>query len=669
MLNKRILHTNPKNNWINFLGNNKWEWLGNKNAALDRQIETTRLLLKAYAQRRPGAILADDVGLGKTWIGILLAIAFASAEGKVIIAAPNRNVQKKWYAEFDRWYGDDPNKQLWRRSKKNDWIQLHPGSEIGWGTKGDGADDYKNLLKRRVLIVTHHQFWERSEWFCDLLIMDEAHRNQVKMRKTLVKKVKKASFTLFLTATPFGKDPSYFMTMLRAIGYSGCESENKNVNMETYLKEIKEQAPDPEVVNQKTAKAVYEELKPWIIRHTIDNISRNEKKMIGEQCYILGSFKSISEKEMTSTSSSLLDAGAIPLPKSEEGDRIRKRILCMERLKKLDKENRLKIRSQQVLTASYSTHAVERIIRNEEAFLNRAIAYHIKELKNLIKGKDTPMEEALFEFSGQCFEAGEKFIVFCHYHDTAKNVTEILNKASKLKQIRLVDIDKEFENAWKRIEKRGEENSRYAPLGTLIKYKDQIKKMLVLPEGVTTNSQTYEKVIEDLLRYGRVLKNLGNEDEQKSAKSPFGYVERLKANGRSNIARILFNTPFNPQALVITGKDSEGIDLHENCRILVHYELTYRPETVIQANGRIRRIDCLGAKSKKPILYYYPYLQGTRSEKLTKVVLKRVERFRKLMGGIPVLNLDQLNGQNDQDSIQNILENDFSNKRYKMTLD
>jgi ERCC4-related helicase len=602
--------------------------------------------------------------LGKTWVAILLAIAFTSVGGKVLIAAPNRNMQQKWGLELDKWYGDNPNDKLWSKSN-NDWIKLHPGDEIYWGAKGIDAECL-NLIKGRILLVTHDQFWRRSTpWPCDLLIMDEAHRRRDKMKTDFVKKTN-ASFKLFLTATPFGKDPLHFKFLLDAIGYY-----SESGDIDEYLKNMRQW--DSDAAPEKIAKAAYEELKPWIIRHSIDNIGKSEKKMLGEQVYILGSFMNPEKQKFQKdkTELSLLNAGAIRLPESECGNRVRKLILCMERLKKLDKKNVLGIRAHQVLTAPYSTRAVKRIMETLQEKPNDfspEMAFYINQLSELVESGYGPMEQSLKDFSRQCFDTQEKFIVFCHHHDTAKAVEEILKEVRKCAESENNFVPEHFEKAWKSIQEREDDHPRHLSADILKKNKEIIRDQLILPDKIDAEVVDYKKAIDDLLRYKRVLKKFDQNKKQVASALRIGYVERLKGDTRSNIARILFNTPFNPQALVITGKDSEGIDLHENCRIFVHYEMTYRPETVIQANGRIRRIGCLGAKLGKPILYYYPYLEGTRSEKLTEVVLNRVERFRKLLGGLPELNFDQLIDRVETIGNNEEKLNNFCNRVYHKTL-
>ncbi|WP_210546735.1 helicase-related protein [Rhodoferax sp. PAMC 29310] len=52
----------------------------------------------------------------------------------------------------------------------------------------------------------------------------------------------------------------------------------------------------------------------------------------------------------------------------------------------------------------------------------------------------------------------------------------------------------------------------------------------------------------------------------------------------------VFGSPFGPDVLVVIDKLSEGIDLHNYCRHLIHYELDTSPIRTVQRNGRIRRV-------------------------------------------------------------------------------
>jgi ERCC4-related helicase len=95
---------------------------------------------------------------------------------------------------------------------------------------------------------------------------------------------------------------------------------------------------------------------------------------------------------------------------------------------------------------------------------------------------------------------------------------------------------------------------------------------------------------------------------------------------------LAFNTPFFPEVLVASSVLAEGVDLHLNCRFLVHHDLSWNPSTLEQRTGRVDRI---GAKAEvvcKPIEVFMPYIGGTQDEKQYRVVMDRERWFQVLMG-------------------------------------
>jgi len=93
-----------------------------------------------------------------------------------------------------------------------------------------------------------------------------------------------------------------------------------------------------------------------------------------------------------------------------------------------------------------------------------------------------------------------------------------------------------------------------------------------------------------------------------------------------------FNTPFFPDVLVASSVLAEGVDLHLNCRFVIHYDLSWNPSTIEQRTGRVDR---LGAKAEhvgKPIEVYMPYVGATHDEKQFRVVMDRERWFQVLMG-------------------------------------
>mgnify|MGYP001583823439 CR=1 FL=1 len=95
---------------------------------------------------------------------------------------------------------------------------------------------------------------------------------------------------------------------------------------------------------------------------------------------------------------------------------------------------------------------------------------------------------------------------------------------------------------------------------------------------------------------------------------------------------LCFNTPFFPEILVASSVLAEGVDLHLNCRYLIHHDLSWNPSTLEQRTGRVDRI---GAKAEvvfKSIGVFLPYVAETQDEKQYRVVMDRERWFQVLMG-------------------------------------
>ena len=683
-LKKRVLWKN-KDNWISFLekGSLSSPWpnkRGVKNHAITRQAKTASLILASYQARNPGVILADDVGLGKTWVAVLVAIAVASAEGKVVISVPNQTMREKWSEEFERWYGDDPHPGLFERGRlPGEWNKLHPGSGISWVrfraeranlATGEGT----NLATGKIMLVTHTEFFNRkTPWKCNLLIVDEAHRGLDRLEKVNYQHT--AKFVVLLTATPFGKDPAKLLSMLKAVG---CTEERVVANVKKYATaRIKPEQQSP----QELARLLTDceiGLKPWLIRHSFESVSTAEAAMLGKDpIHVLGDLPSPGEFE--EAPGSTLPRKPIPI----EDDETRRLIIHTERLHTLVRQRGVEDGglgsgrgNVQTLVAPYARGAVKNWLDwlKDHKFdkSDAAILYHYDQLNRIVASDRLgPMEQKLRKFAECCFKQGEKFVVFCAHHTTRKAVMDVLKLASEDTKLWKTE---ETQVHWKEWCKTVSEiSSGNAAANPPI-------EQLNFPVGQTPKVNEWNELFTVLKRRERSLRRLsgvGKEtapdrsDDQEDLKVnealSIPAVADLQEGSSAWLYRILFNSPFHPQALVLTAKDSEGIDLHRNCRLLVHYELPYRPEALLQANGRIRRLNSLASREETSPIYFYPYLAGTRSERLTQVVVDRVEQFRRMMGGVPQLSLDAPTAMTSstKDSTK---RPDFSNKTFANTL-
>lgn len=94
----------------------------------------------------------------------------------------------------------------------------------------------------------------------------------------------------------------------------------------------------------------------------------------------------------------------------------------------------------------------------------------------------------------------------------------------------------------------------------------------------------------------------------------------------------LFNTPFAPDLLVASSVMGEGIDLHQECRFVIHHDLDWNPSVLEQRTGRLDRIGAYAEREGKNIEVYEPYLAGTHDEKMFRVVKDRAQWFDIVMG-------------------------------------
>lgn len=94
----------------------------------------------------------------------------------------------------------------------------------------------------------------------------------------------------------------------------------------------------------------------------------------------------------------------------------------------------------------------------------------------------------------------------------------------------------------------------------------------------------------------------------------------------------VFNTPFAPDILVASSVMGEGIDLHQECRQVIHHDLDWNPSRLEQRTGRLDRIGALAERVNRDIEVYEPFLAGTHDEKMFRVVRDRAAWFDVVMG-------------------------------------
>ena len=142
----------------------------------------------------------------------------------------------------------------------------------------------------------------------------------------------------------------------------------------------------------------------------------------------------------------------------------------------------------------------------------------------------------------------------------------------------------------------------------------------------------------DSLQTGSIFESAGirDDDDEDPGRGVLLPNVRL-ANGavKSESRRrmmLCFNTVFFPEILVASSVMAEGVDLHLNCRHLIHHDLDWNPSILEQRTGRLDRIGSKSEAVKQPIVVYEPYIEGTQDEKLFRVVKDRERWFNVVMG-------------------------------------
>ena len=69
-----------------------------------------------------------------------------------------------------------------------------------------------------------------------------------------------------------------------------------------------------------------------------------------------------------------------------------------------------------------------------------------------------------------------------------------------------------------------------------------------------------------------------------------------KDTNRKKVVRNAFNSPFRPFVLTSTSIGQEGLDFHNYCRRIVHWNLPTNPIDLEQREGRINRFECLAIR-------------------------------------------------------------------------
>ncbi len=622
---------------------------------LTRQFKTAKEILARLASGR-GVLLADDVGLGKTTVGALVAWVVACQDKRVRIYAPNEVLRRRWANELERHVP-----MLWQLGASYDRIK---------------QGDVGKLNAGRIQVATHHALVKshgnnEQRTACDLMIIDEAHRAKgdgSAFNEALRNLGDRAERKLILTATPFSIRLAELEQLLQFAGSTELEAVRR------YAGELKRlyclgdghdvTAESKRLVS--AAKEAIEELQPYLIRHGIEDLSASERTHFGAV--------SMGRWEIPTAPATQEDLGLL---------------LRMDRLLQLTPERKGERRNDPRFHIGWQHVGVE-LERAAERATDSTARRHIEAASKALRARRTmphPKIAAVSDAIRPLLDTGEKVLVFCHHRATASELLGVLERALKTTSAsRGGPPEKVWRAAWDSLLPGEDPLVRpiidwlctpglRAQIGgwlgepalTVRALADQLTTTRArnAMSSVPTVLESARRLAKELLdqqststrailkRIAKGAHTFGGKTSRFPGRLDDGFrvmgawhhdghsdPPRTLYTGKPDIVLALFNSPFGPDVLVTTDRLSEGVDLHRCCRHLIHYELDPSPVRTLQRNGRVRRVGSWAALTDQPIQYAYPTFGGTRDEKAVGVMRQRINAFGLLLGGVPSLDDD-----------------------------
>lgn len=622
---------------------------------LTRQFKTAKEILARLASGR-GVLLADDVGLGKTTVGALVAWVVACQDKRVRIYAPNEVLRRRWAEELER--------------------HVPMLGQLGASYDRIKQGDVGKLNAGRIQVATHHALVKshgnnEQRTACDLMIIDEAHRAKgdgSAFNEALRNLGDRAKRKLILTATPFSIRLAELEQLLQFTGATELEAVRRYASE---LKRLYSLGDGHDVTTESkrlvsAAKEAIEELQPYLIRHGIDDLSASERKHFGA-----------------------VAQGRWEIPTAPATQEDLALLLRMDRILQLTPERKRERRNDPRFHIGWQHVGIE-LERAAERAGDSTARRHSEAASKALRARRTkphPKIAAVSDAIRPLLEVGEKVLVFCHHRATASELLGVLERALKTTiASRGGPPEKVWRAAWESL--LPEEDPLVRPIIDWLctpGLRAQIGGWLAEPpvtvealadQLTTTRPRNAKSSVPTVLESARTLTKVLLDQQSTSTRAllksiargtqTFGGTTshfpgrlddgfrvmgawhydgtndppRTLYTGKPDIVLALFNSPFGPDVLVTTDRLSEGVDLHRCCRHLIHYEIDPSPVRTLQRNGRVRRVGSWAALTGQPIQYAYPTFGGTRDEKAVGVMTQRINAFGLLLGGVPSLDDD-----------------------------
>lgn len=510
------------------------------NAQVDlnpHQIDAALFAFKSPLSK--GAILADEVGLGKTIeAGILIAQKWAERKKKLLIIVPS-SLMNQWSQElFDKFYLPS--------------IILEAKSFNQRIKQGD-----KNPFDRdKIVICSYHfarnkeEYIKKTNW--DLVVIDEAHklRNVYRTDNKIGKSIKHSleySKKVLLTATPLQN------SLLELYGLVSIIDEHIFGDLKSYKSQFARIDNDTRFIDLKGR------LKPICKRH----LRRNVQEYINYKNRIP------------------ITIEFIPTDDEQVLYEMVSEYLRRENLQALPKGQRhLMILILRKLLAS-STYAISRTLD----MLARKLRKKLKDA-TIVESYDDIIED---------FSAAEEV---CDEWDENDNEAEVLTKAD----VKVIESEIAELEAFRDLAESIVHNTKGEKLKTALEQGfakarelGAREKALIFTES--TRTQEYlNRILHEIPEYkDKIVLFSGSNNDETSKKIFANWLEKYNGTDvitdsrTSNIRAAIIDYFKNEAKIMIsTEAGAEGINL-QFCSLVINYDLPWNPQRIEQRIGRCHR--------------------------------------------------------------------------------
>ena len=545
---------------------------------------TAKRMLEQYN----GVFISDVVGLGKTFMGALLAKQLGWSKRILVVAPPaliDKNNKGGWYQVFDDFH------------IKATFLSI--GS----------LDNFKQDDNKRY----------------DYIFIDEAHRfrNQKSSRWDILHNLCKGSKVVLLSATPYNNHPKDILAQI-TLFQSPKNSDIPNYqNLEKFFKKqerIITSVPRTENAKKyiqnckKVANAVREE----ILKHVMIRRTRTEIKKYFEQDLLAQnlSFPTVHPPEqkfyqLNDEENRIFDTTLHTLKKMTYARYTPKLYLKSNNKWDILMSNNI-LSMLKTLTLKRMDSSISAFLNLLENMLNSSNMFYNKLSDGYVYyygGSYKKLESALIyednEFINTLLESGELEIDDAEkYTDTLKD--HIKNDIDSLKQ-----IIKDWEYiASVRDVKKDEFLS-------LIKKDNRLKDRVII---FTESKITAEYLAGEVKQIGRrPLVGLGSSGVKNRRDIIDNFTPDKNGNPKSNAYDIL----------IVTDAYAEGINLHST-NVIINYDIPWNPTRMMQRAGRVNRV---GTKFKDIYSFnFFPSKEVDDVLELESLARAKIEAFFNLLG-------------------------------------